>query len=157
TVMILPIFDSTSGTGNNGTFHISRLGAFLLLGYNLNGQGSFKLAYLGDGGECATLVAPPARTNNVGITGLVQLRPRHYLTPKGRPPVQYEVILDTSLSMSWNFAGQAGKSNNSTQCTGQAFDSNGPCQKGWSPDTDRRIAIAKDKINKFIDHMLPND
>jgi Flp pilus assembly protein TadG len=155
TVMILPIYDAIAGGGNASSYHISRLGAFLLLGYNLNGQGFFKFAYLGNGGECATLTAPPARTNNVGIIGQVQFRPREFVVPRDRPPVQYEIILDISGSMSWNFAGQVGSRGNATQCTGVIYTS--PCDGGWSPSSDRRIVISKNAIKAFIDQMLPND
>jgi Flp pilus assembly protein TadG len=157
TVMILPIFDTTSGTGNNGTYHIARMGAFLLLDYNLNGQGSFKLAYLGNGGECATLVAPPARTSNVGILGQVVFRPREFVAPSSQPPVQYEIILDISGSMSWNFAGQAGSRGNTTQCTGTTFSTSSPCMGGWTPKSERRIVISKEAIKAFIDNMQLND
>src|SRR5262245_24739697 len=153
TVMILPIYDAIAG--NASTYHVSRLGAFLLLDYSLNGNGFFKLAYLGNSGECATLVAPPARTNNVGILGQVQFRPREFLVPSSRPPVQYEIILDISGSMSWNFAGQAGSRGNPTQCTGVTYSN--PCNGGWSPLGERRIVISKEAIKGFIDHMLPND
>src|SRR4029079_11755386 len=58
-------------------------------------------------------------------------------------------------SVSWNYAGQAGKSNNATQCTGVVYTS--PCDGGWSPTSERRIYIAKQAIKSFIDQMQPND
>jgi hypothetical protein len=155
TVMILPIYDAIAGGGNNATYHVSRLGAFLLLDYSLNGQGYYKFAYLGNGGECATLVTPPARNTNVGIVGQVLFRPREFVVPRSRPPVQYEIILDISGSMSWNFAGQAGRSGRATQCTGVVYTS--PCDGGWSPTSERRIVISKNAIKAFVDQMEPND
>ena len=155
TVMILPIHDTDDGGGVNGNYHVSRLGAFLLRGYELNGHGYFDLVYLGNGGECATLNTPAAHPTSLGITGQVLYRPRNKSVPASRPPVEYEIILDVSGSMSWNYAGQTGSSSHPTQCTGVVYTS--PCDGGWSPTSERRIYIAKQAIKSFIDQMQPND
>jgi hypothetical protein len=155
TEMILPIHDYDDGNGINGNYHITRLGTFLLRGYNLTGQGWFDLVYIGNAAECPALVTPPSRTINPGLIGQVFYRPRYKEIPSSRPPVEYQIILDVSGSMTWNYAGQAGSSSNKTQCTGVVYTN--PCDNGWSPKSERRIYIAKQAIKAFIDQMNAND
>jgi hypothetical protein len=165
TVMILPIWDSNLGSGQNAIYHISRLGAFLLTSYHLSGnfngsdpnkQGYFELVYLGDASECATLVPPTVNKVNLGIVGQVNFRPRYYEVPKSRPPVQYEIILDVSGSMTWTFDGYGWKDGKKTLCTGANAGCNGT-DNYWRDQTQRRIYIAKQAIKAFIDQMQPND
>lgn len=47
TLMILPIYDTDSGNGFNGTLHVVRAGAFLLRGYSLSGVLYLDLVYIG--------------------------------------------------------------------------------------------------------------
>jgi len=46
TLMTLPIYDADSGSGLTGSRHVARPGAFLLIGYNLNGSGYLNLVYI---------------------------------------------------------------------------------------------------------------
>jgi hypothetical protein len=168
TVLILPIWDAEVGSGSGATFHASRLGGFLLLGYNLSGAtsgpnaGYIKLAYVGDSTECPVPVEPPtcSGTCTRGILGDVQYRPRNREVPQSRPPVQYEIVLDVSGSMTWNFAGY-GKSNGQSSgsnvlCTGANAGCSGVANAWWPVDQ-RRIYIAKNAIKSFIDQMAAND
>jgi Flp pilus assembly protein TadG len=159
TVMILPIYDAIAGSGSGATYHVSRLGTFLLLDYSLNGQGYFKFAYLGNGGECATLTDPPARNTNVGIIGQVKFRPRAFEIPSNRPPVEYQIILDVSGSMTWKFDGYGWdhSRNRAVLCTGSASATCSGTGNYWPDQTQRRIYIAKQAMKAFIDQMLPND
>ncbi len=40
TVITIPLYDSTSGNGTNETFHISEIAAFVITGYQTNGNQS---------------------------------------------------------------------------------------------------------------------
>jgi hypothetical protein len=155
TVMILPIWDSNLGSGQNAIYHISRLGAFLLIGYDLNGHGYFDLVYLGDASECATLVPPTVNKVNLGIVGQVNFRPRYFEVPKSRPPVQYEINLDVSGSMTWTFDGYGTRGGKNILCTG----ANAGCSDNdaYSDKSQRRIRYARTAIKAFIDQMQPND
>ena len=161
TVMILPITDTDTGQGNGAEYHVERLGAFLLLDYNLTGAmngnnvGFIKLAYLGNSGECASLVTPPKRDSNLGITGQVQYRPRFREVPQSRQPVQYLFVLDTSGSMSWTYDGYGWKGNEKTLCTGVNASCSGA--NAWPDEKQRRIYFAKNAIRSFIGQMAAND
>jgi hypothetical protein len=159
TEMILPIHDEVYGTGNNATYHVSRLGSFLLRGYNLNGQGYLDLVYLGDAAECPKLITPPSRTINPGLAGQVFFRPRHMYEPQSRPPIAYLIIQDVTGSMSWTFDGKGW--NHSTgkavQCTGSASAGCSGPSNYWPDYTKRRIYTAKNALNAFVDQMQPND
>jgi hypothetical protein len=48
TLMVLPIQDTADGGGGSSTYHIVRPGAFLLLGYDLNGLASLELVYISE-------------------------------------------------------------------------------------------------------------
>ena len=159
TVMILPIWDSNMGSGSNATYHISRLGAFLLVGYDLNGKGYFDLVYLGDATECPTLVPPAPKPPTLGILGQVNFRPLYYEIPKSRPPVQYMIIQDVTGSMSWNFDGYGWdhSKNKAILCTGSNTTNCSGLGNYWPDQTQRRIYIAKNALNAFIDQMQPND
>jgi hypothetical protein len=156
TVMILPIHDTDDGGGINGNYHVSQLGAFLLRGYDLNGHGYFDLVYLGPARECAVLVTNAPKTTNLGITGPVVFRPRTKVVPTSRPPIQYDIILDVSGSMSWTFAGYGWRNNQSVLCTGANSNCDGP-NYAWKDQTQRRIYIAKQALNDFIDNMGTSD
>lgn len=160
TVMYLPIYDTNSGQGNTAAYHIKRLAAFMLVGYgHQGGQGKgwyYDMVYIGKAADCPMVTTPPPPdTETPDIAGSVWFRPRSKVVPQTRPPVLYEIILDISGSMSWNFAGQTGSRSNPTQCTGVVFTN--PCNGGWSPTSERRIRIAKDAIKGFIGNMAAND
>jgi len=156
TVMILPIHDTDDGGGVNGNYHVSRLGAFLLRGYSLNGHGYFDLVYIGPAQECAVLVTNAPKTTNLGITGPVVSRPRAKVIPQSRPPIQYEIILDVSGSMTWTFAGQGWRNGHAIQCTGVDNGCTGVAN-AWPTVSARRIYVAKNALNDFIDNMGTND
>jgi hypothetical protein len=156
TVMILPIWDTTVGSGNTAEYHSSRMGAFILLDYDLNGHGSFKLAYIGNAGECATLITNVPPTTNLGITGQVLFRPHDRVVPASRPPVEYEIVLDVSGSMSWTFAGYGSKNGNPILCTGVNAGCDGP-HNYWRTESERRIYVAKQAIKAFIGQLQTND
>jgi hypothetical protein len=48
TLMTLPIYDVNGGSGSTSSYHIARPGAFLLLGYSLNGLSYLDLAYIAE-------------------------------------------------------------------------------------------------------------
>jgi len=168
TRLILPIINGESGSGNNAIFHVQRLGGFILRGYgNEPSMGKyFDLIYVGDVGAVACGVTNVVTTTNLGITGTVYVRPQHKLPPTAHQPVQYTVVLDTSGSMNWNFLGEAKKSNGTVlQCgasndaarTAQRAQDLTACKAGggamWSPSSERRIAVAKKSLIKFIGLM----
>lgn len=161
TELILPIFDVDNGRdGVNGNYHITGLGAFLLLDYgHQNQQDEFgnkgwylDLVYIGKANDCATLVTNVPQTTNLGITGPVFFRPRDRQVPQSRPPIQYEIILDASGSMSWKFNGQGWKNGGPIQCTGVNNGCTG-VDNAWPDQTQRRVYIAKQAIKGFIDNM----
>ena len=155
TEMILPIHDYDDGNGINGNYHITRLGSFLLLGYNLTGQGWMDLVYIGNAAECPALVTPPSRTINPGLIGQVFHRPRYKLIPSSRPPVAYQIILGVPGSMTWKFDGYGWKNGKATLCTGANAGCSGA--DAWPDKTLRRIYIAKQAMKAFIDQMGTND
>jgi Putative Flp pilus-assembly TadE/G-like len=155
-VLILPIHDAETGSGNTSSYHVSRLAAFVLLGYQLNGQGWFKLAYLGDAPECSTLRQPGTPPNKLEVLGQVLYRPRYRETPASQPPVQYEIILDVSGSMSWTYEGWGWKGGTKYICTGANAGCTGSAY-AWKDQTLRRIYFAKNAIKTFIDHMGTKD
>ncbi len=71
------------------------------------------------------------------------------------------VILDTSRSMSWNFAGQGTRNGHTVQCgpTSDPAVQRKHCAAGapWQVAEERRIAIAKNAIAQLIDQMDAND
>jgi hypothetical protein len=162
TVLNLPIWDAQTGQGIGASYHTARLGAFILISYNLSGAmtgpnaGFIKLAYIGNSRECAVAVEPPARDTDIGISGEVEFRPRFREIPQSRPPVQYEIILDVSGSMSWTYEGYGWRNNRQYLCTGANSGCTGAAY-AWKDENQRRIYFAKNAIKSFIDQMGPND
>lgn len=165
TEMILPIFDVDNGQdGINGNYHVSSLGSFLMTAYgnqnftdqNGNRGWYLDLVYLGKANDCATLITNVPTATNLGISGQVYYRPRARQIPQSRPPVQYEIVLDVSGSMSWNFAGQGWKNGRAIQCTGTNNGCSGVAN-AWPDQTQRRIYIAKQAISSFINSMGTQD
>jgi hypothetical protein len=162
TVLNLPIWDVQTGSGIQASYHTARLGAFILISYNLSGAmtgpnaGFIKLAYIGNSKECAVPVEPPARDDDISISGEVEFRPRFREVPQSRPPVQYEIILDVSGSMSWTYEGWGWKNGQKVICTGVNAGCSGSAY-AWPDETKRRIYFAKNAIKAFIDQMGPND
>ena len=162
TILILPIFDADNGRdGANGNYHVSRLGAFMLRGYGHEGgpgKGWYlDMVYIGEAKDCAVLVTNAPKATSLGILGQVLYRPRSHLVPQSRPPVQYDIVLDVSGSMSWTFAGVGTRNGNDVQCTGANANCVGGTKDRYQDQTQRRIYIAKQALNTFIDNMNTND
>ena len=164
TVLTLPIFDADNGRdGINGNYHISRLGAFLILGYGFQTQRDangmkgwyFDMVYIGNASDCAVLVTNAPPTTNLGITGQVAFRPRAREIPQSRPPVAFTIVMDVSGSMSWTFDGKGWRNGRAIQCTGTTNNCSG--NDAWPVVSERRIYIAKQALKGFIDQMGPND
>jgi von Willebrand factor type A domain len=172
TVLNLPIVDKVVGGGRNTYIHFLRMGAFYLRGYSQQGGGNayLDLVYIGASSKTACL-----RTNvnqglkGLGITGQAFLNPRWQLSQGPAQPIAYQIVLDVSGSMSWDFAGHGtvngtnyqceintpgdplpyyGDSNNDEACP-QPFD--------WQNVQERRVYIAKNAIFNFINKMDAND
>jgi hypothetical protein len=170
TRMYLPIIDGEAGSGATAKYHVQKLGAFLLVGYgNHPSKGKyFDFVYINDASAIACNLTNVVQTTNLGLAGTVQLRPRHTVPPIAHQPVQYTIVLDTSGSMMWNFAGEA-KTGGGTvvQCGG----SNDPAREAdrvadasacrsnpvWSPTSERRIYVAKTALQNFINLLEPYD
>lgn len=148
-VLILPIVDATDG---NNSYRVASLGAFAVTDYNV-ANNKVKLAYLGDAPECSTLREPPATPGVITLVGQVRYTPRHFEIPDNAQPVQYVIILDVSGSMSWNYKGQAHSGSTIKNCTG----TNACSGIYWKTESERRIYIAKQAINAFVDQMRPKD
>jgi hypothetical protein len=86
----------------------------------------------------------------------VLYRPRFKEVPASNPVVQYEIILDVSGSMTWNYEGYGKKNGKSILCTGGSGGCSGTGTP-WSPKEERRIYFAKNAIKAFIDQMGTND
>lgn len=164
TVMILPILDDeTWGNGNTATFHIERFGTFLLRSYGHQSKGHYMdLVYLDDADPIAcNLTNVPTRVDQLSVKGAAFVRPQHQDIPEVRQPIEYVMVLDTSGSMSWNFAGQAKNGSKTLQCT---YNSANPTAKVidcgsnvWPTENERRIYLAKQAITQFIDGMEQYD
>jgi hypothetical protein len=77
------------------------------------------------------------------------------VNPSSRSPIEYEIILDASGSMSWNFAGQGMRNGRILQCTNPGSTCSGA--DAWNPVQERRIYIVKQALKSLIDQMGPND
>ena len=165
-VMILPIVKPAVRTGSNGTFQVAGLAAFYIVGMGGNGANSyFDLVYIGPANSVACLSTPAVTSNTLGINGNVFLKPR-WGQPQTGQPIAYEIIMDVSGSMSWNFKGQgnAGGSGTVLQC--EAFNGAVPdkCPNGggdyWKTMSERRVYVLKQALagsGGFIDSMRAND
>jgi len=184
TILNLPIIDKTVGTGQTAAFHFNRMGAFYLIGYNLGGGGNsyFDLVYIGQANNKACL-----NTNinqglkGLGLQGQVYLNPRWVIDTTAGQPVAYNLVLDVSGSMSWDFNGYgtydgSNHDNSYTVPNGvkgdvQCESTNNPNPLGldytdrciggrnsaWKTQSERRVYVAKDAILKMINRMGPND
>jgi hypothetical protein len=169
TIMNLPIIDKSSGQGQNTSFQMQRMGAFRLVGYGGAGANAyFDLVYVGDADKTACL-----NTNvNLGLKGLglagqVYLNPRWIQQAAPHQPIAYQIVLDVSGSMSWDFHGYGTLGSRNVQCEStlnpnpQNLPYSGSCDGGqnaaWHVQSERRVFIAKDAIYKFIDNMGAND
>lgn len=164
TRMILPIINGEAGTGNTASYHVQRMGGFILRGYgNESGKGKyFDMVYVGDVNAVACGLTNIVTTTNLGLTGTVFVRPRHTLPPQAHQPVQYTIVLDTSGSMNWNFLGEAKTGSGTIVQCGSSTDAAREAKRQqdisacssvpkWSPSSERRVAVAKTAIHQFID------
>jgi hypothetical protein len=184
-VLILPIVSPAVGTGSKATFQVKGLGAFYLVGIPGYGtgvggkqgaNGFFDLVYIGPANSIACLSTPAVTSSTLGVTGSVFFKPRWGLR-QGSQPIAFEVILDVSGSMSWNFDGQ-GSSGGSIKfeadTTGGTTAKNceytasvpnpSTCDGGisdpWKDVESRRIYVAKQALagpGGLIANMAPND
>jgi len=122
------------------------------------------------------LSTPAVVSNALGVIGSVYVKPRWGLQ-QSQQPIAYEMIMDVSGSMSWNFEGQGSKggtvnkeanttgSFSTVQCEStKANPVNVACGGGpsdpWWKVSDRRIYVAKQAIagnSGFIDNMRASD
>lgn len=98
---------------------------------------------------------------SLSVYGPVLFRPRNQMTSPMPRPREYLVLLDTSRSMSWNFAGQGVKNGQTAQC-GPTSDPNVQrvhcgANAPWGTASERRIYIAKQALLGFVDRLNPND
>jgi hypothetical protein len=170
TILNLPIIDQTAGPGGQNTyFHVQRMGAFYLVGYGGAGASAyFDLVYIGEADKTACL-----NTNvnlglkGLGIAGQVYLNPRWLNNAAPHQPIAYQMVLDVSGSMSWDFNGYGTYNGRNVQCESSANPNpdglayTDKCDGGqnapWHNVDDRRITIAKRAIGEFIDGMGPDD
>lgn len=106
------------------------------------------------------------RLPSVGVTGKVLVQPQ-WADTESRQPIAYQIILDVSGSMSWDFNGYGTVSGRNYQC--QSPDNPNPlelpyysrCYGGpnsaWRVAEERRIYIAKQAINDLVDQMEEED
>jgi hypothetical protein len=160
TRMVLPIYETVLGTGQDTRYYVNNLGLFVLLDHGKEqGGGKFiELVYLGDAAPQQTACSYSAAPNpgeTYSLMGQVQIRPEYAYVPTERKPIQYVVVLDTSGSMSANFAGQC-DSKGLIQCTNgpdgapAAVGGAGGNGSVWSTTEERRIYVAKTAIESLV-------
>jgi hypothetical protein len=165
-VMILPIVTPAIGAGSNATFQLAGLGSFYLLGVGGSGANSYlDLVYIGTANSIACLSTPAVVSNTLGINGAVFLKPR-WGQPQNGQPIAYQIIMDVSGSMSWNFQGQGNLNGTGAVRQCEAFDGAVPqsCPNGggdyWKTASERRIYVLKNALtgpNGFIESMRAYD
>ncbi len=183
TILNLPIVDSQAfGQGQQTFFHFNRMGAFYLRGYDKSGLSWFDFVYIGQANNQACLNTNVNQgLKGLGLIGQVYVNPRWTVTQPAGQPVAYNIVLDVSGSMSWDFNGYghydgSNHDNGYTIPNGvkgdvQCESPNNPnplhldftdrCIGGqnsaWGTVSQRRITVAKDAILKLIDRMGPYD
>lgn len=187
TVLILPLVDVHVKKSGDTVFPVQGLGAFYLIGIpgygtgvneNAGGANSFfDLAYIGTANAVACLSTPAVVSNALGITGSVFVKPRWGLQ-QAQKPIAYEMIMDVSGSMSWNFEGKGSTGGSgpqfeadttgtvtNKQCESTAANpvnvacGGGPSDPWWKV-TERRIYVLKQALagpSGFVENMKPND
>jgi hypothetical protein len=185
TVMNLPVIDQSLGNGANTSFHYAFMGSFLLTGYNLSGSPTsnyFDFVYLGQAQNEACLNTNVNQgLKGLGMNGQVYVNPRWKVSQPPAQPVAYNIVLDVSGSMSWDFNGygtydgtnNSNNYNSSTSIKGdvQCESPNNPNPSGllytdrclggqnsaWKNENERRIYVAKNAIFNFINRMNQYD
>lgn len=164
-VMILPIVKPAVGTGTKATFQIAGLGSFYIVGQGGNGANSyFDMVYIGTANSIACLSTPAVTSSTLGINGAVFLKPR-WGEPQAGQPIAYEIIMDVSGSMSWNFDGQGNENGSGKLLQCEQFGNipavgcNGS-NDYWKNQNERRIFVLKDAMTRtggFIDSLRTGD
>jgi hypothetical protein len=185
TVLNLPIIDKSIGGGGNTYMHFVRMGAFMLRGYSAQGGANayFDLVYVGAANKTACLNTNVNQgLKGLGISGQVYVNPRWLVTQPPAQPIAYNIVLDVSGSMSWDFNGYGTYDGSNDKCDGCTSHKNitgdvqcesptnpnpsnldftdrciGGQNSAWKTENQRRIWVAKDAIYKFINKMGPND
>jgi hypothetical protein len=168
TVLNLPIVDRVIGSGGaNSYFHFVKMGAFLLRGYDLTANGYFDLVYVGGANKTACLSENISQgAKGLGLSGQVYVNPRWQQPLGANQPIAYNIVLDLSGSMSWDFNGYGTYGGNSVQCEspnnpGSSFPYINECDGGgnsaWKTKSERRVYVAKNAIFKFINNMRQYD
>ncbi|MBC8161125.1 MAG: hypothetical protein H7Z42_07885, partial [Roseiflexaceae bacterium] len=202
TMMILPIIDAVAGQGANSQFKMAAFGKFYIVdghpndpnkgGISQNGgrNAYIDLVYLGPANESPCLVTnidpiddtsippgtetPEIPTPSVRIP--IRVNPRWSEPTNPADPIAYQLVVDMSGSMSWNFSGEgtlggtvgplkdttggtnwrceyANKSNN--------YEYKDSCQGGpnssWWKYTERRVYVTKQAIRSLVEDLNPED
>lgn len=172
TVLLLPIV--SAGSGGNVSYLVSDIGSFYLRGYGKNaaGQVYVDLVHLGSANETACLSTPAneGTGKQTNLQGTIFVKPRWGVYTEPRRPVQYQIILDVTGSMSWNINGYGTVNGRDYQCERPSnpnprnltyYDVDNGCDGGpnsaWKNVNERRIYVAKQAIFKFIDLMNAED
>lgn len=174
-VLILPIVKPAVGTGNNAAFQIVGFGSFYLVGIPGYGTGTdvkgggansfFDLVYINTANSISCLSTPAVTSNTLGITGAVYLKPRWGQAQPGQP-IAYQIIMDVSGSMSWNFDGQGNLNGSGSvrQCEAYGNVAAQDCPNGggdyWKTQNERRVYVLKQAMagtGGFIDSMRASD
>lgn len=164
TVLILPIVKPAVGQGINGAFQVVGFGAFYMVGMGGNGANTyFDLVYIGNANSIACLSTPAVTSSTLGITGAVFLKPR-WGQPQEGQPIAYQIIMDVSGSMSWNFNGQGsdGGSGSTLQCEANGNLAAVSCDSNdyWKTVSERRVYVLKNALTGpggFIESLRTND
>lgn len=156
-ILNLPLYDETLGNGNNSVYHLSGVGAFLLLDYGHTSKDGWymDLAYIGKGKECVGLMTGTVENRTVTLEGNVSLYPHFRDDTEAKDvPVQLLIVLDTSGSMAYNFAGYAYKNGEKVLC--QGTDAKVCVGDGyeWNVASERRINIAVKVLKEMIQNKL---
>jgi hypothetical protein len=168
TVLNLPIIDRAIGSGINTYMHFDRMGAFLLRGYSLTGTGYFDLVYVGTASKTACLSENISQgAKGLGLSGQVYVNPRWQQPLEAGRPIAYNLVLDVSGSMSWDFNGYGTYSGTNYQCEDPEnpnpsnltyrSNCNGGVDSAWTTQSQRRVYVAKNAIYRFINNMGPYD
>jgi hypothetical protein len=186
TVLNLPIVDRTIGGGSNTYMHFVRMGAFILRDYSHQGGGNayFDLVYVGAASKTACLNTNVNQgLKGLGISGQVYVNPRWTEAQAPHQPIAYNIVLDVSGSMSWDFNGYGtydGSNGSCNTCSvSNSIKGDVQCESPTNPDpshlnkytdrclggensawknqNERRIWVAKNAIYRFIDSMDSND
>lgn len=159
TKLILPIFDDAVDGGQNGAYHIVRMGLFVITEHGKeNGKDYFNVIYLGDASQQRTAcgVQPPPSTTR-RLVGDVQFTPEYGKKPDGYKPVQYMVVFDVSGSMNatFNGIGTHPSTGADVQCTngpnGEPNQNCGRPEYAYKDVTQRRVYVAKEALDLLVE------